>query len=212
MKIAEVYKTKEVELKGFSVSGRVFWLGKPEEFTSKKSGKKFSVTKFGISDGDNKETDSIYCSIYSDKVPEDFKVGALADFMGCAIRAYTNKEGKEQRELQVGEIVPKGAAIKETIKGDKPTPKVAEKKKEEMTKQDWDERDKRMCRLGAIKDEGFYIQSVSTVTAALVNQGIVNLDETKLEEVMERIHSKLKALGEIDRKEFEKYVLEGGEK
>jgi len=211
MKIAEVYKTKEVELKGFSVSGRVFWLGKPEEFTSKKSGKKFSVTKFGISDGDNKETDSIYCSIYSDKVPEDFKVGALADFMGCAIRAYTNKEGKEQRELQVGEIVPKGAVTKETPTGVKPTPKAAEKK-EEMTKQDWEEKDKRMCRLGAIKDEAAYISAVSVTTAALIGQGIVNLEEDKLELVMERIHSKLKALGEIDRKEFEKYVLEGGEK
>ena len=207
MKIAEVYKTKEVELKGFSVSGRVFWLDTPKSFTSKKSGKEFSVTKFGISDGDNKETDSIYCSIYSDKVPEDFKVGALADFMGCAIRAYTNKEGKEQRELQVGEIAPKGSVIKETTKGDKPTPKVAEKKDNTMSKDDWARKDLRMVKMATTKDEGMMLQAISTVTAAMVSQGIAGDNCEKAEEVIERVYKRLKAIGDKVRAEFEEYIL-----
>ncbi len=201
MTIKEIYEAEE-SLKGFSTTGKVFWLGPAEEFTAKKSGKKFSVTKFGISDGSNKDTDSIYCSIYSDQVPSDFAVGVEADFLNCAIRSYTNKEGKEKRELQVGEIAPKGAVVEEKPKVETKAPE----KKEEMLKSDWELKDLRVARMAAIKDESFYVQAVSTVTAALVNQKIVGLEEKKLEEVMTRIHDQLKKLGEIDRKEFTDFV------
>jgi len=204
MRIKEVYEAEE-SLSGFSVTAKVFWLGKSETHTAKKTGKEFSVTKFGISDGSNKETDSIFCSLYSDKVPSDFAVGVEADFLGCAIRSYTDKEGKEKRELQIGDIAPKGAVTKETPKTETKAPE--KKKSEEMTKEDWELKDLRIIKMATVKDSAFYIEATAAVTAALVNQKIVGIEDKKLEEVMDRIHSQLKKLGEIDRQEFEEYIL-----
>ena len=123
---------------------------------------------------------------------------------------WKDKEtGEEHSKIQVV-ITPsaKMSEIKEKEGTEKPkpsAPKSAEKKTE-MSKSDWELKDLRVARMAAIKDSAFFVEATSAVTAALVNQGIVGVEADKLEAVMERIHTQLKKLGEIDRKEFTDYV------
>ena len=126
---------------------------------------------------------------------------------------WKDKEtGEEHSKIQVV-ITPsaKMSEIKEKEGTEKPkpsAPKSAEKKTE-MSKADWELKDLRVARMAAIKDESAYVSAVAALTAALITQGLVGLDADKLEQAMNRLHTHLKALGDKDREEFEKYIVQG---
>ena len=183
----------------------------------------YSFQNILLADGEAKITASIRNrdEITSEMKGQVFKFSSAPDkngkMKGVRIEEdkWKDKEtGEEHSKVQVV-ITPsaKMSEIKEKEGTEKPkpsAPKSAEKKTE-MSKSDWELKDLRVARMAAIKDSAFFVEATSAVTAALVNQGIVGVEADKLEAVMERIHTQLKKLGEIDRKEFTDYVW-GSEK
>jgi len=127
---------------------------------------------------------------------------------------WKDKETSEEHSKIQVVITPSAKMVavekgKETTeKGKEPALKTTAEK-ETMTKEDWAEKDRRLARMASVKDEGLVLQAVASVLSAMLGQGMVGVEEGKIEEVMERVHKKLKEIGDRDRDEFEKYIVKG---
>ncbi len=89
MKIAEV-KQAEASLKGFTVVGKVFWIGKVKERINSTNGEKFTTQSIGISDGENKETDRILVEFSNVTIGDDVK-GKEVCAINCRINDWQGK-------------------------------------------------------------------------------------------------------------------------
>ena len=182
----------------------------------------YSFQNILLADGEAKITASIRNrdEITSEMKGQVFKFSSAPDkngkMKGVRIEEdkWKDKEtGKEHSKVQVV-ITPSAKMVavekgKETTeKGKEPALKTTAEK-ETMTKEDWAEKDRRLARMASVKDEGLVLQAVASVLSAMLGQGMVGVEEGKIEEVMERVHKKLKEIGDRDRDEFEKYIVKG---
>lgn len=90
MKISEI-KQLESSVKGFLAIGKVFYIGEVKNRTNKSNGETFTTQSIGISDGNNKETDSIFVEFSNIEELTDAVKGKTISCVSCRINNWQGK-------------------------------------------------------------------------------------------------------------------------
>jgi len=93
MKIADV-KELESSVKGFIVTGKVFYVGEVKDREKKATGEAFTVQSIGVSDGKDKETDSIFVEFSNLSAKEEFTKEAIGETISCISCRINDWQGK----------------------------------------------------------------------------------------------------------------------
>ena len=154
MKIAEI-KQAEAGLKGFICMGKVFYIGEVKTRTNKTNGEEFTTQSIGVSDGTNKETDSIFVEFSNQEELTDEIKGKTISCISCKINDWQGKRNLRATQFSF-DIIPETSLPKDpahpvlpntTVVPDKSTQKELETpKKAPVEASTWDLKDVKIIR------------------------------------------------------------------
>ena len=104
MRIKDV-KELESSVKGFIVAGKVFYIGEVKTRTNKANGEEFTTQSIGVSDGNNKDTDSIFVEFSNQEELTDEIKGKTISCISCRINDWQGKRNLRASSYST-EVIP----------------------------------------------------------------------------------------------------------